>query len=402
MKDLDLPYLCRSIGGLCGFPVRLYEGGELVCKTDHSGLAYDPAEACREDLFRLEGPAAAYVTPRYSFYGLVRRGETRLILGPTRQVPASEPQLRELAFLIGVPGAETEEFIRAMRSLVAMPLESLEQILCTMNYVMNGEQFTLEDVAVIEPSERQIVSMPEIPEEDRITDGVVHNTLGVERMIMEMVETGDTAGLKSWISAAPAIRAGVMAGEQLRQYRNTFIVTATLAARAAIRGGMDAEEALSMSDILIRSCEAMNNIQSMLNLQTDMLLNYTERVERLRGGIRATPLALEVAGWVGKHLSEPVSVERLAEDLHYSRSHLSRRFREEAGVTLTDYILRKKSEEAARLIVGTGRSLVAIGDYLGFSSQSHFARVFKKYIGKSPAEYRSDSSVMDHNRRSCK
>lgn len=102
MKDLDLPYLCRSIGGLCGFPVRLYEGGELVCKTDHSGLAYDPAEACREDLFRLEGPAAAYVTPRYSFYGLVRRGETRLILGPTRQVPASEPHQVDGVLISGV------------------------------------------------------------------------------------------------------------------------------------------------------------------------------------------------------------------------------------------------------------------------------------------------------------
>ena len=103
MKDLDLPYLCRSIGGLCGFPVRLYEGGELVCKTDHSGLAYDPAEACREDLFRLEGPAAAYVTSRYSFYGLVRRGETRLILGPTRQVPASEPH-QEIAAAVCLEG----------------------------------------------------------------------------------------------------------------------------------------------------------------------------------------------------------------------------------------------------------------------------------------------------------
>ncbi len=112
MKDLDLPYLCRSIGGLCGFPVRLYEGGELVCKTDHSGLAYDPAEACREDLFRLEGPAAAYVTPRYSFYGLVRRGETRLILGPTRQVPASEPH-QEIAAAVCLEGGEYKGTPRA-------------------------------------------------------------------------------------------------------------------------------------------------------------------------------------------------------------------------------------------------------------------------------------------------
>ena len=51
--------------------------------------------------------------------------------------------------------------------------------------------------------------------------------------------------------------------------------------------------------------------------------------------------------------------------------------------------LAKKSEEAARLLAFTDKSLISISDYLGFSSQSHFARVFKKYIGMTPSEYRS-------------
>ena len=38
MKKLDLSYLCSTISSLCGFPVRLYEGNELVFKVDHSGL----------------------------------------------------------------------------------------------------------------------------------------------------------------------------------------------------------------------------------------------------------------------------------------------------------------------------------------------------------------------------
>ena len=51
-------------------------------------------------------------------------------------------------------------------------------------------------------------------------------------------------------------------------------------------------------------------------------------------------------------------------------------------------ILTKKSEEAARLLTYTDKSLIAISDYLGFSSQSHFSRVFKKYMGRTPSEYR--------------
>mgnify|MGYP000793609849 FL=1 len=58
-------------------------------------------------------------------------------------------------------------------------------------------------------------------------------------------------------------------------------------------------------------------------------------------------------------------------------------------MTLTDFILTKKSEEAARLLAYTDKSLIAVSDYLGFSSQSHFSRVFKKYIGKTPSGYKA-------------
>jgi len=47
VKKLDLSYLCSTIGSLCGFPVRMYEGDELVFKVDHSGLKYDPVISCQ-------------------------------------------------------------------------------------------------------------------------------------------------------------------------------------------------------------------------------------------------------------------------------------------------------------------------------------------------------------------
>ena len=388
VKKLDLPYICGTMGSLCGFPVRLYEGDELIFKVDHSGLRYDPIESFLPDLFALTDHIGTYITSRYYFYGVVRSGETRLIMGPTRQLPATEQQLRELAFLSNVPGEEAPDFIRAMRSLVPMPLENLQQILCTLNYVMNGEKLTLEDIVLNESPERQIAPAPEKAREGQAVFEESHNTLAIEQTLMNMIRKGDTKALKAWISSAPPVHAGPMAQEHLRQYKNTFIVTTTLAARSAIRGGMDAEEALSTSDLLIRSCEALQDVQSVLRLQINMLITYTEQVERLREGIRPTPLAIAVAAWVQSHLSEPMDAEKLARELHYSRPHLSRKFREETDVTLTDFILAKKSEEAARLLAYTDKSLISISDYLGFSSQSHFARVFKKYMDISPSEYR--------------
>ena len=388
MREFDLTYFCRTIGSLCGFPVRLFEGEKEVFKADHSGLRHDPLLPYKADLFALSSHVGTYVTPMYYFFGLVRRGDTRLILGPTRQLSATEQQLRELAFLSNVPSTETDDFIRAMRSLVPMPLESMQQILCTLNYVMNGEKLNLEDIALSEPAEKEVTFAKKADKIEERNWEDVHNTLSVEQTLMNMIRKGNTEALKEWISAAPAVHAGLMAREHLRQYKNTFIVTTTLAARSAIRGGVDVEEALSTSDLLIRDCEALQDVQSILRLQVNMLLTYTEQVNRLRKGIVPTPLALQVSAWVRRHLSEPVSTEALAQDLHFSRPHLSRKFREETGMTLTDFILTRKCEEASHLLEFTDKSLTAIANYLGFSSQSHFTRVFGKYMGIPPSEYR--------------
>ena len=391
MKNLDLSYLCRTVGNLCGFPVRLYEGRSEICHVDHSGLAYDPAKPYLDDMFAIPDHIGTYITPVFHYYGLVRSGGTRIILGPTRQLPATEQQLRELAFLCDVPAGDVAGFLQSMRSLIPMPLESVQQMLCTLNYVMNDEKLNLEDIAMTEPPEMQITpSGSGTGSSDEYES--IHNTLAVEQTLMNMIRKGDTDGLKSWIAEAPAIHAGPMAQEHIRQYKNTFIVTTTLAARSAIRGGVSVEEALRTSDLLIRNCEALRDVQSILRLQISMLLTYTEQVQRLRGNMTPTPLSLEVASYVQQHLSETISTEDMARELHFSRPHLSRRFREETGITLTDYILTKKSEEAARLLVSTKKSMTAVSDYLGFSSQSHFARVFRKYMGISPSEYRKQTN----------
>ncbi len=199
---------------------------------------------------------------------------------------------------------------------------------------------------------------------------------------------GDTAALHTWMERAPAIRGGILAPEYLRQMKNIFIVTATLCSRAAIRGGLDVDDAFSLSDFYIQSCERLDTAEKITNLQYHMVLEFTERVERLHLGEHPGKLAVAVANYVQHHLSENISTEALAQSLFMGRSYLSAKFHRETGVKLNDFILQQKAEEAKRLLRYTDRSAASIGDYLAFSSPAHFSRVFKKYVGFTPNEYR--------------
>lgn len=395
MKNLDIPYLCTIIGNLSGVPIRLYEGEERIFYHALVNLPKDPVELYREDIWKITDHVGYYATNIFNYYGIINFGTNKIILGPTRQLGNTDQELRELAFKLDVPPEETEEFLIGMKSIIRMPLESIMQILCTMNYILNGEKLTLQDITIYD-SEQDIISKEAIvmrEAQSYITDNIpyqdIHNTYSLEQTLMTIVRKGDTAALQEWVKSAPAIRGGIIAAEQLRQMKNTFIVSATLASRAAIRGGLSVDEAFSLSDAYIQKCELVNSPNQITNLQYHMILEFTQRVERIRIGKQPSKLVTDVANYIQNHLSEPITAEDIAKELYLSRPYLSRKFIAETGESLTDFILKEKISEAKRLLRYSDKSLTAIGNFLGFSSQGHFSRVFKRYTGLTPGEYRA-------------
>lgn len=393
MENIDLDYLCTVIGNLAGVPIRVYQVEDRVFYHSLVSLPKDPMEVYRRDIWNIKSNVGYFVTNHFNYYGIINSGEIKIIIGPTRQTENTTQELRELAFRADVPPEEADDFVNAMKSIIRMPLESIMQMLCTMNYILNGEKLSLHDITIYDTQQdelRDIIAQQTpgsyTPEAGHAPN--VHNTFELEQTVMNIVRKGDTAALREWLKAAPAVNGGILANEQLRQLKNTFIVTATLVSRAAIRGGMDIDDAFSLSDAFIQKCELMNAPDQIMNLQYHMVLEFTQRVERIRQGKRPSKLAIDVANYIHHHLSEPITAEEIAKELYLSRPYLSRKFIEETGESLTDFILKEKTEEAKRLLRYSDKSLTAISNYLGFSSQSHFSRVFKKYTACTPGEYR--------------
>jgi two-component system response regulator YesN len=111
-------------------------------------------------------------------------------------------------------------------------------------------------------------------------------------------------------------------------------------------------------------------------------------VENLRRGTNPSKLVLDVANYVQHHLSEGISANEIAKTLYVSRPYLSRKFKKETGESLTDFIVEEKTKEAKRLLRYSDKTVGAIGSYLGYSSQSHFSKVFKAQVGLAPGKYR--------------
>ncbi|WP_256146664.1 helix-turn-helix domain-containing protein [Bacillus thuringiensis] len=73
--------------------------------------------------------------------------------------------------------------------------------------------------------------------------------------------------------------------------------------------------------------------------------------------------------------------------------YLSTLFKNEVGMTLSEYIHREKVAEAKKLLTLTNYSLLEISTFLNFNNQSYFTKIFKKYTEVTPKQYRNQYTI---------
>ena len=73
----------------------------------------------------------------------------------------------------------------------------------------------------------------------------------------------------------------------------------------------------------------------------------------------------------------------------YNFPYFSKLFKRNVGQNLSEYINLRKLETAQKMLIETEKSIENIGYEVGFNHKSYFHRVFKRYFGVTPEEYRS-------------
>lgn len=96
-----------------------------------------------------------------------------------------------------------------------------------------------------------------------------------------------------------------------------------------------------------------------------------------------------ISSFICASLGEGLSVEELAEEAGMSPGHFSRKFRAEFGMSPHKYLIEKRVEKAKERLANSNDALIDISLDLGFSSQSHFTKVFKDSVGLTPCAYRA-------------
>lgn len=92
--------------------------------------------------------------------------------------------------------------------------------------------------------------------------------------------------------------------------------------------------------------------------------------------------------YINAHYKDTPTLQEVADFVHLSPSYFSVLFREETCITFREYLIRKKIQEAKRLLLETSLSIEEVTSMVGYQSSKYFIRLFKHYEGLTPAKYR--------------
>jgi AraC-like DNA-binding protein len=133
-----------------------------------------------------------------------------------------------------------------------------------------------------------------------------------------------------------------------------------------------------------RECSMTVNHQTM----TKML--FAAEVENAACRDRAQPVAIwKARKYIEEHSREELSLTKVARVVNMNANYLSENFKQVTGINFVEYVAGTRFANACDLLRNANLRITEIAFAAGFQSLSQFNRVFKRFSGKSPTQYRA-------------
>ena len=217
-----------------------------------------------------------------------------------------------------------------------------------------------------------------------------------DRMFLRRIRTGDVdAVLRHRDCEGDERPIGLTPCDSLKRAEYMLCVAVTLAAYAAIEGGLDPASAYAFSDLHLRRLEQCRNLSEIRQLHNEMELVFAQQVRLCREKRSAASYVEKCKLFIDQHLSIPFTLDDIATALGVNKSYLSRRFAQDAGMRVMEYARKKRIEAAANMLKYSDKTISSIAANFCFPTQSHFGKLFKELKGITPLKYRRANQVIE-------
>ncbi len=99
----------------------------------------------------------------------------------------------------------------------------------------------------------------------------------------------------------------------------------------------------------------------------------------------------EAMDYIDQHYDEELTLKEVANQVHLNSSYLSALFKEELQVTFSEYVTRKRMQEAKKLLLSTDLTIAEIAEKSGYQTSKYFIKIFKQFEETTPNGFRKQN-----------
>jgi AraC-like DNA-binding protein len=278
------------------------------------------------------------------------------------------------------------EFFQALKLVSPSRVQSISNLIKLMGSI---DQVPIQNLEVSQKHEEKSHLSKFVQKQDETNIELIELRYKLEKELMRAVEKGDSQKAKEFFLKTGNLFdfADRFPNQPVRAMKNILIVLNTTFRISAEKGKVHPFFLHHISEKFSIKIEQINSIDHLNKLIIQMCEEYCELVKQ-RSITKYTLLVQKAIHFLTIHYSQPFDVNEISQYCLVHPSHLSRQFKKETGMTLTNFLNQVRIEEAKILLKQHRTSIDWIAGAVGYDDAGYFARIFKKATGMTPTKYR--------------
>ena len=330
----------------------------------------------------------------YIHFLLTYNENTRVVyIGPYLSSPLTDKELLYMGEKNSI-SPKNQKYLKEYYS--SIPVLPDDDRLLIMLHSFLERVFGSSSFAIVnmEEAERQSVSDIHISAEG-LNDAVLNikameTRYKYENELMEAVSLGQLHREASLIYALSEKNFDKRSSDSLRNCKNYSIIMNTLLRKAAERGGVHPVDLDAMSSGFAVRIEQLTAISDGISLMREMFRSYCRLVRKSSIGAYSQTVQRTMT-IIDADLSGDLSTGALAKVQGISSGYLSSVFCKETGITLSEYVRKKRIGRAKELLRSTKLQVQTVALHCGIMDLQYFSKLFKRETGVPPKQYRASA-----------
>lgn len=405
-----LPMWCFGVSGKFYYTSSPYEN-EFRMFLENSGCleyALDPSRDRSTPIYLSDSIGLLWVCDYAWKYGAPN---VIVLMGPVFTGESSlkgiEDSMRAMNFSVQMQ----QNLIQKLKKVPVMSMSVFEQYTSMLHYLITNEPEVYvkrnyqHRIDLVDENPKSILSSLTKSSEESEKENLSvwqERSNHLEDSIMKAVKEGNlyfslnqVMGDQEWLPPSNVSINHYHTKEVNRDEKNTIIILTALCTRAAMEGGLAVKTAQALENDYISRAERAQTVTELMVINREMIHDFIEKVHQTKSVPQISQPIRECCDYIQRNLLSTLELEEIAKYTGYTEYYLTRKFKKEMGIHLTDYIKESKIELAKVWLLTTNKSIQEISDEMHFSTRNYFSKVFREKVGISPGMYRDNAGKME-------